>query len=73
MPRIQTVAVCWNSPRPTRLPIKSFGSRIPLFVLMKMYEWRKARAGNTGIAVSGLPMHFDVMYEDNEISEASKS
>ena len=54
MPRIHTQAVSWYSGLPTRFPIRSFGSRMPLWRLMKMQEWRKYREGKTGMATNGL-------------------
>ena len=53
MPRIQTGAVIWYSGFPTRLPIRSFGSRMPRLALTKMHEWRKNRDGKTGMATNG--------------------
>ena len=53
MPRIHTGAVIWYSTVPMRLPARSFGSRMPLWVETKMHEWRNMRDGNTGIAMKG--------------------
>ena len=52
MPRIQTGAVIWYSGTPNRLPIRSFGSRMPLWAETKMQEWRKKRDGKTGMATN---------------------
>jgi len=52
MPRIQTGAVIWYSGTPTRLPMRSLGSRMPLLAETKMQEWRKNRDGKTGMAMN---------------------
>ena len=74
MPRIHTGAVIWYSGVPTRLPIRSFGSRMPLAECTKMHEWRKDRDGKTGMATNrGSGFINDTVYEDSDISATSNS
>ncbi len=46
---------------------------MPLLLLIKTYEWRNVRAGNTGMAINGFPMLRAIKYEESDSSEASKS
>ena len=74
MPRIQTGAVIWYSGTPTRLPMRSFGSRMPLCAETKMHEWRKSRDGKTGIAMNGgSSRDSDTVYDESDISATSNS
>jgi hypothetical protein len=74
IPRIHTGAVIWYSGLPTRLPIRSFGSRTPLFADTKIEAWRNIRDGNTGIAIKGgSSRNSETVYDDKDISATSNS
>src|SRR4030042_2957325 len=74
IPRIHTSAVSWYSGLPTRLPIRSFGSRMLLLADTKIEAWRNTRDGNTGIAINdGSFRKSETVYDDKDISAASNS
>ena len=74
IPRIHTCAVNLYSGLPTRLPIRSFGSRTPLFVETKIPLWRNDRDGKIGIAIKGgSSWNSDAVYYDRDISATSNS
>ena len=74
MPRIHTGAVIWYSGAPMRLPIRSFGSRMPGAGVDVDAEWRKKRDGKTGMATNGRgSRNIDTVYDDSDISATSNS
>src|SRR5437667_3719719 len=72
-PRSQSEAVCWYSPTPMLLPLRSSGPSIPDSVWIERFACMKRREGNTGSITMSAPLDLAIRYEESDISEISNS